>query len=236
MLLPMTASDPKHAPIHIAAATATTCITPVATAHTRPHSPRLRFETLDPACTDTHELLATLGKMRLEVFREYPYLYEGTLDYETRYLRTYLKPRARIFLAYDQGEVVGATTCIPMADEEDAFKKPILTAGLNPEEILYLGESVLRSTYRGQGAGVEFFNLRETYARSLPGIRKTMFCAVARPTGDPKRPPGYRQLDAFWAKRGYTRVPGLAAQYEWIELGDTTETQHTMTYWLKDLS
>jgi hypothetical protein len=192
----------------------------------------LRFESLK---NGSDSLLATLGKMRLEVFRDYPYLYEGTLEYETEYLKTYLKPRARIFLAYDGGDVVGATTCIPMEDEEDAFKSPMIAAGLEPTKILYLGESVLRAKYRGQGAGVEFFNLRESYARTLPGVRHTMFCAVVRPDDHPRRPAGYKPLDEFWKHRGYRPISDLTTRYSWKDVGETTESEHLMAYWMKDL-
>ena len=35
------------------------------------------------------ELLPELARLRIIVFRAFPYLYDGTLDYEQRYLRTY---------------------------------------------------------------------------------------------------------------------------------------------------
>ena len=33
--------------------------------------------------------LDALGKLRITVFREYPYLNDGTLEYEREYLKTY---------------------------------------------------------------------------------------------------------------------------------------------------
>jgi hypothetical protein len=196
---------------------------------------RLSFESLELARHPRHRLLETLGRLRLEIFRDYPYLYEGTLEYEMEYLETYLRPRARIFLALDGMEVVGATTCIPMEDEEDAFKSPMIAAGLDPARILYLGESVLKREYRGQGAGVEFFNLRESYARTIPGVRQAMFCAVVRPDDHPMRPAGHQPLEPFWGKRGYRRVPGLTTEYAWRDVGAEGETSHRMAYWAKEL-
>ena len=37
--------------------------------------------------------LEALGELRIRVFREYPYLYDGTLEYEREYLRRYLDAR-----------------------------------------------------------------------------------------------------------------------------------------------
>ena len=74
--------------------------------------------------------LDALGRLRIAVFREYPYLYEGSLEYERDYLKTYCKTdRSLVVLVFDGGEVVGATTCLPMADEGPEFQEAFLKAG-----------------------------------------------------------------------------------------------------------
>ena len=193
----------------------------------------IRIENLD--IQNHPEQLEEVSALRVEIFRAYPYLYEGDVQKESEYLATYLKPRARIFLAYDDQKLIGATTCVPMADEEDSFKAPIIHAGFEPEKILYFGESVLKSEYRGRGIGVKFFDYREQYARSLPGISQTMFCAIVRAMDHPKRPVDFRSLESFWANRGYARLPGLTLNYDWREVGELAESPHLLEYWLKDL-
>ena len=45
--------------------------------------------------------LGQLAALRIEVFHEYPYLYEGTLQYEQRYLRNYATcPRSLVVIAW----------------------------------------------------------------------------------------------------------------------------------------
>lgn len=175
-----------------------------------------------------------LGALRIAVFREFPYLYEGDLDYERRYLSVYLGcPRARIVLVRDgEGHLVGATTCLPLADEDEAFREPFVRAGRNPAEWLYLGESLLLPEWRGRGLGKAFFDRREAHAARL-GLAKAAFCAVERPMDHALRPASYRPLDGFWTSRGYRKRPELQAVYPWKDIGEEAETPKTLTFWTR---
>ncbi len=181
--------------------------------------------------------LEDLARLRIAVFREYPYLYEGSLAYEQRYLTTYAaSPESLFVLALEDGRVIGAATGIPMADETAEFKQPFLDQGWEPEAIFYFGESVLLPHYRGQGLGVRFFAEREAYARRLGRFRWCCFCAVERPADHPLRPADYVPLNSFWARRGYSHQPDLRTEYRWREIGEATESAKPMSFWLKELA
>ena len=175
-----------------------------------------------------------LGKLRIAVFREYPYLYDGSLEYEREYLKTYAKsPRSLVVLVTDgQSEVVGATTCIPLGDEGAEFQEAFVKAGWNVNEVCYFGESILLPGLRGRGIGREFFKRRESHAQCL-GFKWTTFCAVDRAADHPLRPAGYRPLDEFWISQGYARQPGLTATFVWKEVGEPSESPKTLTFWTK---
>jgi len=191
------------------------------------HIHELRGEALAP-------WLEALGGLRIRVFREYPYLYEGTLDYERDYLAVYQKSRdGLVFLVTDDaGNAVGATTCLPLADEGPEFQEPFLNAGMDVAEVFYFGESILLPEWRGRGIGKLFFDRREAHAKQL-GYRVTAFCAVDRPDEYPLRPAGYRPLDGFWQSRGYVKQPGLRARFAWKEIGEPTESPKTLTFWTR---
>lgn len=175
-----------------------------------------------------------LARLRIEVFRAFPYLYEGSEDYEAAYLATYAaSPESLFVLALDDGRIVGASTGVPMADETEAFKAPFAKAGLDPETIFYFGESVLLAAYRGRGLGVRFFEEREAYARRLGRFDWCAFCAVERPADHPLRPAGYVPLDDFWGKRGYVHRPDLSTTFSWRDVGEAEETEKPMSFWLK---
>lgn len=174
-----------------------------------------------------------LAELRIAVFREWPYLYEGDMDYERGYLRKLGdSPHAYVVLALHGESVVGASTALPLLDAESEFQQPFLAAGLNPEDYFYFGESVLLPQYRGQKAGVRFFEEREAQAEFL-GFPQSCFCAVIRPEDHPARPPAYRPLDRLWSRRGFRRVPELRTTFAWRDLGHSEETAKEMEFWVK---
>jgi len=178
--------------------------------------------------------IQALGGLRIKVFREFPYLYDGDEAYEREYLSVYLNsPRFLAVLALDaDGRPVGATTCLPLEDEQEAFRAPFTSAGLNPADFLYLAESVVLPEYRGRGLGREFFARREAHARRL-GLGRTTFCSVDRRADHPARPAAWKPLDPFWSSLGYVRRPELRAVFPWKELGERQESPKTLTFWTR---
>ena len=175
-----------------------------------------------------------LGELRITVFREWPYLYEGSLEYERDYLSSYLNSeRSLVALVLDEGRVVGATTCMPMAEEGPEFQKAFKDADYDLNTICYFGESILLPEYRGRGLGKEFFQRREAHAARL-GSRITTFCAVDKALDDPRRPTDYRPLDGLWTAQGYVKQPGLKAQFVWKEIGEESESPKVLTFWTKE--
>lgn len=185
---------------------------------------------------DITPFINDLAGLRISVFRAFPYLYEGTLEYEQTYVATYAaSPESVFVLALDGDTVVGASTGLPMADETAAFKAPFLKGGFDPHRIFYFGESVLLPAYRGQGLGVRFFEEREAHARRLERFDFCCFCAVERPADHPLRPVDYQPLDAFWAHRGYVHHPELKTEYVWRDLGEVEDTAKPMSFWMKEI-
>lgn len=180
--------------------------------------------------------IADLARLRIEVFRAYPYLYDGDLDYEKKYLQTYIDaPGSVIVLALAADMVVGASTAIPLSQETGEVKAPFLAQGYDINKVFYCGESVLLPEYRDQGAGVRFFDEREAHACELGGFEYSTFCAVDRPDDHPLRPEGHVPLDSFWRHRGYEKHPELTTEFRWQEIGEEQESPKPMTFWMKRL-
>lgn len=179
--------------------------------------------------------LPALARLRIEVFRAFPYLYDGTLDYERTYLETFARAAGAIIVAAKDGdEIVGCATGAPMAEVDPAFAAPFVAHGHDISTIFYCGESVLRATYRGHGIGHRFFEEREAQAVRL-GNRTSTFCAVVRPSDHPLAPHDYVPLDAFWRKRGYAKAEGFTTRFAWKDIDTAGETEKLMQFWKKDL-
>ena len=67
------------------------------------------------------EVLDDLARLRIAVFRDWPYLYDGDVAYERDYLTAYQSPGAVVVAAYDGARMVGAATGAPMADHAKDF-------------------------------------------------------------------------------------------------------------------
>ncbi|MBI4694255.1 MAG: GNAT family N-acetyltransferase [Gammaproteobacteria bacterium] len=177
-----------------------------------------------------------LARLRIEVFRDFPYLYAGTMDYEMRYLATYVNcPDSVVVLVEDGRDVVGASTGLPLVAEDEAFQRPFVERGYDIATVFYCGESVLQKDYRGQGLYAKFFTGREQHARALGGMKLITLCGVERPVDHPRRPADYVPLDAVWTRFGYVRHPELATTFSWQDLDEPAETAKPMVFWTKAL-
>lgn len=193
----------------------------------------LRFQPL--IGTEAAPVLDDLAALRIAVFRDWPYLYDGDPEYERDYLTAYRdNPSAIVAAAFDGDRLVGAATGTPMTDHADDFAAAFGGTGYDLSEIFYCAESVLLPDYRGQGAGHRFFDMREAHARALDA-KHVAFCAVQRPADHAARPIGYRPLDDFWHKRGYRPLPGVVAEFGWKDIGATTETRKPLQFWMRSL-
>ncbi len=176
-----------------------------------------------------------LAALRIAVFRDWPYVYDGDMDYERRYLRPYLDSvHAVIAGAFDGDRLVGAATAAPLEDHAADFATAFAASGLDLSDIYYCAESVLLPEFRGYGIGHRFFDIREGRARDL-GRGYVAFCAVIRPDDHPLRPASHRPLDSFWRGRGYEKLPGVVARFSWRDRDTESETPKPLQFWIRKL-
>lgn len=176
-----------------------------------------------------------LASLRMTIFREYPYLYDGDKAYEACYLKTYSEcEHSLMVIAFSEDQVIGASTAIPLEFETHACKKPFIARDMDVEKIFYFGESLLLPQHRGQHIYRHFFEKREAAAREY-GATISAFCAVKRDINDARRPKNYKPLDSVWRHFGYEKHPELCAYYEWKEIGEAKASEKPLIFWLKNL-
>lgn len=177
-----------------------------------------------------------IAALRIQVFRDFPYLYDGSLAYEADYLRIYTQCDSAIcVLALSDDEVVGASTGLALSDETEAFQRPFDETGCDIGTIFYCAESVLLPQYRGTGLYSGFFQARESHARRL-GKQVSVFCAVQRPVDHPLRPADYQSLDPVWQHFGYTPSFELVTGFRWKDIDQAEETEKPMLFYIKSLT
>ncbi|MBI3896768.1 MAG: hypothetical protein HY308_00560 [Gammaproteobacteria bacterium] len=97
-----------------------------------------------------------VSAMRIKHFREYPYLYDATLDpeYEKKYIHELAQnPHAMVVLAYANSKPIAISTSLPLASDADILH------GLEPEfkrqgynnlsEFYYWSEAIIEPEFRG---------------------------------------------------------------------------------------
>lgn len=183
---------------------------------------------------DIAEVVDDLARLRITVFRDWPYLYDGDPEYERGYLQSYARGDTILAGAFDGDRMVGASTGMPLSDHADEFGEAFTGQEIDFNDAFYCAESVLLKDFRGHGVGHRFFDLREAHARGRNFTFST-FCSVVRPADHPLRPKGYRALDPFWRARGYAPLPGVLAAFSWRDIGETRDSRKPLQFWAKRL-
>lgn len=192
----------------------------------------VRHEVVYGAALRPH--LNAVAALRIEVFREWPYLYEGSLAYELTYLRSYLDaPDSVCVLAWAGDELIGASTACGLAHVKEA-RIPFDALGPDPSTVYYAGESVLRKAWRGKGVGAPFYALREEAGRKF-GYAYLAFAAVIRPETHPARPADHVSLEAYWLRKGYSPLTTHITHFTWPDVGEAKETSKPLGFWIKPL-
>lgn len=178
---------------------------------------------------EIHPFIPELAKLRIELFREYPYRYDGTLEYEYNYLETYLQcPHSCVVVALDEHQVVGAATGIPLEHEIDAFKAPYLKDDI--KHLFYVGELLLRPDYRGQTPFIPMMKAIRKEALAYQA-NKVVFCAVDRPIKDPKAPEHYVSLEKLWHYFNFKKMTEKTTYLSWKEIDEDEESPKKMIFW-----
>jgi len=185
--------------------------------------------------------IRTVADLRIRLFRHYPYLYDGSPDYEERYLRGFAQTnRALLLLAFDGDRPVATATSLPLASGADILEgadKLFEAEGYNPHSVYYYSEILVEPAYRGLGIARRFYEHRAQFARHH-GYQTASFAAIVKPESHPQRPPGYFDPAVLWHRLGFTPHPDLRIQYEWPTIeadGSTIERAHTLRFWTKSL-
>lgn len=176
-----------------------------------------------------------IAKLRITIFRDYPYLYEGEMSYEERYLLMYSQTdNAMLVIAEDDDKVVGAITGLPLTESMKEIKDLFIAKNIPAERIFYLGEIVLLQEYRSKNIGYMMYQQFENAVKEIEFYEKIALCEIVRAENDLRKPLDYKSLNSFWHRQGYVKRPDLVAEFSWKEIGANEETKHPMVFWIKE--
>lgn len=179
----------------------------------------------------------SIAELRINVFREYPYLYEGSHEYEEEYLRPLFESSNSIgVIAMAEGKCIGFSSGLPIEEAHQEFKEPFTSFFLPTPLLFYFGESVLLPEFRGRGIGRELMMRRIRFAERLSQYKAIVFCAIDRSMDTSPPPPSYRSPERLWRAAGFKPLSGVSAQFSWKEIGALETSNHPMLFWGRSCS
>ncbi len=177
--------------------------------------------------------LLEVARLKIQVFREWPYLYDLDMDYDSRYLSHYaMAPDSVLVLVMDGDEVVGASTGMPLIHEKSHFKKQFQENGMMVQDWYYFAESVLLPRYRGKGLGNHLFDLRKEFAEKRDFQK---FCFLDNEKDEPRKPLDARDLKGFWRQKGFCPTD-LFLQISCKENGESASVQKSLRLYVNEAS
>lgn len=180
--------------------------------------------------------LRNLARLRIDVFKEWPYLYDGDDDGEEKYLQIYANTEnALCVVALEGKSVVGAVTGIPANESMKEVQDAFVEKNLPLDNAYYLGEFMLVKGFRERGIGKKMYLAFETLLKEKRGCEKVVLCEISRDKSDKRKPAEYKSLTPFWESLGYERLPNWKTSFLYKEIGQSEESLHTMHFREKNL-
>jgi hypothetical protein len=173
----------------------------------------------------------------LTVYREYPYLYEGTVSEYEPYIQSYAdSPNGIVCLLFEGDRLVGATTGIPIHEMRDRFQEPFKKIGEDLTSIFYLGEMVLLKGYRGKRYASQMYFEFEQSVKDANRYAKICFCTIKESEDHPLKPAGYVSLEDVCIRAGFIKHEELNFTGYWTVIGETEESPQHLYYWIKNFA
>jgi GNAT superfamily N-acetyltransferase len=185
--------------------------------------------------------LNEIAELEIEIFRDFPYLYEGVLEQDLPYLEMYAdSPEGEVVVLLDTtlktNQVIGFSTSLPLAQSLEEIKKLFPDSALNLQDFLYIGELMIHPSYRGKGLLRRFHQTQ--YAESNakePGFRHLVFATVRRDATHPCAPENYSSLDPLWRNYGYEKMDKLQIEIYWKRVDTGKNELNILDVWKKTL-
>jgi len=176
----------------------------------------------------------SFADLRITIFREYPYLYEGDLSTEKHYFDMF-GDNTICITAKDGAAIIGISIGTPLQEVLKRFLEPLTEAHINVKRMFYLADLLVLKSYRGQRIGHALYELFEKEVQKTGQFSTIIVREISKSPDDPKKPSDYHSLDFFWNKRGFKKIDGISQQDKWKAIGDEDISLHTMIYQVKNL-
>ncbi len=187
------------------------------------------------------QLIPEIAKARLELFKEFPYLYEGTYENESKYLKDFAcNPKSIILTAHEGDKLIAFVTATAVEsgfELTEAIKDLMQGQGIDTGKYFYISEMMVYPEFRSfelqnkLKKDIENYALKNNYS-------KTCFLSVFRENDHPLRPERYKEVSRLWKFNKYHKTE-ISTEFEWNTVQKDSESKlmnNRLDLWEKELT
>ena len=189
---------------------------------------------------DCAEYVDIVSQFRIEAFREYPYLYEGKIEYEKKYLLGYMADtQGMIAVAKVDGVLAGISTGIPLNGNSEIVadaKKIFRLKNIDISDYYYYGEIIVKPEFRRRSLAKMLYAAQDNLIIKWR-FKHASILTIMRDKNHFLKPADYQSPDKMWEHLGFTRNQ-LKIDYSWptIQADHTVKNiSNTLEFWTKPL-
>lgn len=186
------------------------------------------------------KFISCVSQLRLDMFREFPYLYQGTYEYEKKYMEGYANnSKSMLGLAYAEKTLAGVFTGMPLISDSEIVKDSkllFIANNIDPSSYYYYGEVLVLPQFRRLRLPNLLSSRMDFEAKNM-GFDNACFMAVSRSDDHPLKPKEYVKPDKLWERYGYKKM-NLCAKYHWPTIhsdASVKDEENILEYWHKPL-
>lgn len=175
--------------------------------------------------------LDRIAELRIHIYRDWPYLYEGDLETEKNYLKVYADSEASVLvLAIEGNQAVGIAMGLPTNESMEQIQRVFEKEQSSMENSFYLADIILAKEYRNKKIGLKLLQDFEKSVRDQNKYNEIVMCEILRDFDHPQRPAESRSLDSFWERLGYSIIPNWQISLNWLDIGEEEKMSHLMHF------
>jgi len=190
--------------------------------------------------TEIIPFIKEVSKLRISIFREFPYLYQGNMDYEIEYMDGYKHDsKSTLVVVRDNNRIIGVSTGIPLNSSStivQEIKDILIKNNKKIDNIYYFGEVLVLPKYRGKGLVSKMYKLQENFVKQW-GYDFVSILTVVRDNKHPLQPEKYQSHDELWKHLNFYRE-GITTNFCWPTIqgdGSVKNMRNLMEFWIKRL-
>lgn len=180
--------------------------------------------------------LKRLIEIRSWFYRDYPYLYDESIEDEENYLSWYgNSENTLLVVAKRNDEIVGAIIGHPLPESLKENKEAFQCTVVSREDLFYLGDNMVIRELKIGNLREQMYWKFENAVQYLKKYKGIVVCEVERDKNDPKKITNDYSDEFTWSSLGFVREPNQIANFSWKEIGDAESSNHQMIFWRKSL-